>query len=415
MTGDYEDKVKIWIQNTVSLNYLQSVNQLSDNSDDLKLYEENMSKGVQQILNKKKSDGSFNIWSESRDSRVWVTAYIVKMLYMSARYTAVSNRQISEALNFITGQQSTYGSFPSNDHNYYSIGSFSQKDLPITAFCAIALMENKDFSETYQLNIDRALRYISSEAERLQGEIFSVAISAYALTLNNHESAKFLIAELEYTAISNDQEMFWNQKPDILRNTNSASMNVEIAAYALMAFLQADQMENAFKVKNWLVNQRQATGGFYRTTDTAIALQALAKFSKKFHVGDVNFNLKISDRNSQKKVFSFNSINAMQVQTQELKADWRSLFVDYVGEGAAILKISYRYDKIFEDPEEQFEITADPIRADNILQLRICTRYISEGDWDSVFLTVIEINFPNGYVYDETTFEMMKSVNVRVS
>ena len=60
--------------------------------------------------------------------------------------------------------------------------------------------------------------------------------------------------------------MYWKEDTP----TETPSIRVEIASYALMAFVKMGRIIDAVQVMRWLITERKATGGFHSTTDTVI-------------------------------------------------------------------------------------------------------------------------------------------------
>jgi complement component 4 len=367
--------------------------------------------GYQQILGKKNDDGSFSLWNEEGSARVWLTAYVVKLLSVAQNYIPISEETIRDALNYIVRQQIGDGSFLGS-YNGYSIHSKSQEGIPLTAFCAIALLENKYYKSRYQEHINRALAYIKSKAPR-NCDIYYLAISAYALALNKDKIADEVLNELKSNAIINDDQMFWYQQPKAFHSNDPPSVNVEIASYALMAFVERNRIGDGVKVMNWLKTQ-WPTGEFQSQTDTMIDLQAMVKLAKALHVPQTNFKVTINNGISQGLNFDINQQNAIEPQLKVLDKDTREIQVDVKGKGIAFVQVSYRYHSAVQELIEGFAITAVPTVTGNVLKIKICASFI-EDDRTQSGLTSVEVNLPSGYVYDPQTAEMVKAVNVRVS
>jgi CD109 antigen len=411
-SGCDEQKFKSWIPNIVTIKYLRAVDKLTPKQlQDGKNY---LATGYQYLVKTRKSDGSYSFWGESGDSSIWLTAYVAKVLAFANYLMQIVPKHLSSALDYFASRQSSDGSFSGGVQHYYDIKSKSQEGIQLTAFCAIAMLESKDYKTQYQSNISQALTYINSKVATINDN-FAFATAAYAFALNNHAQSDSLLDQLKTNAISNDDQMFWYREGKSLKSIDSPSVNVEIAAYALMAFVERNRLPEAVKVMNWLMTQRNSAGGFYSTTDTVIGIQALAKIATRLYVPGTNMDVKLEYEKGRKKNFKINPGNAMTLQVQELEKDTREISVKVEGSGFAYFQVSYSYYTIIDDPNERFAITAVPLQTGSILKLRICTNFIVEGDQTQSQMTLVEIYLPSGFVYDAQTAEIVKAANVRVS
>jgi CD109 antigen len=411
-SGCSEQQFKSWIPNIVAIKYLKSVNKLT--TKQLQDGESYLATGYQQLLGRRKSDGSYSLWGESGDSSIWLTAYVAKLLGFAKDFVTINDRHLVGALSYFTSRQKADGSFPELVRDYYYIKSKSQGGVPLTAFCAIAILENGGYKADYKLNIDRALSYINSKVTTINDN-FAFATAAYAFALNNHAETDSFLDQLKTNAIMNDDQMFWYREGKSLSTSESPSVNVEIAAYALMAFVEKNRLVEAVKIMNWLMTQRNSAGGFYSTTDTVIGMQALAKIATRLHVASTNMDVKLEYEKGRKKNFKISPANAMTLQVQELEKDTRDISVNVAGTGFAYFQVSYSYNTILDEPNERFAITAVPQQTGSVLKLKICTNFIVEGDQKQSHMTLVEVYLPSGYVYDKQTAEMVKAANVRVS
>lgn len=59
------------------------------------------------------------------------------------------------------------------------------------------------------------------------------------------------------------------------------SIDIETTSYALLTFIEANLLEDAAPVFEWLANQQNSLGGFTSSHDTAVGLQSLYKLVTK--------------------------------------------------------------------------------------------------------------------------------------
>lgn len=316
----------------------------------------------------------------------------------------INDKHIVEALNFVKEKQKPDGSFSDQVKK--------QQGVPLTAFVAVAFLENAKFKTTYKSTIDNAIGYIVSQITQMEdnADDFAMAISAYALSLNAHSDTNALLDQLKSNAIIRHYIMFWNP-------SDNPSINVEIAAYAIMAFVTARRSIEAIPIMNWLMTQRSNTGGFYTSADTVVGIQALAMIATTLHTSNVNMNINLRYDKDQKIDFDINQHNALTWQNVEMAQDSRRYMVTANGTGFAYFQVSYRFNTLLNPPARGFNLTAEVQKNSNpnLLHLKICAKYINQEPDIQSQTTLIEVFLPSGYVYDPQTAELGKSAGVKVS
>lgn len=421
-TGCNEQKFKAWIPNIAAINYLKGAGKLTPSYEaQARSY---MDVGYQNLVAITQSDGSFSTWTESTSryykketaqEKIWLTAYIAKLLGHAKEFMPIDDKILVRALNFISSKQNDDGSFPDLDNTYYR-KTDTQQGVPLTAFIVIAISENKVHKASHKATIDRGLNYIDTKLSQLNDN-FAIAIASYALALNNHPETSSYIRELIENAIVRDGKMFWYRERKSLQPGNSPSINVEIAAYALMALIAAGRSVEALPIMKWLMTQRNDAGGFYSTTDTVVGLQALGMIAKIYHTASVNMNVKFSYEKNRTINFNINPQNAMTLQYKDMEQDALNFNVNAVGTGFAYIQVAYQYNINLAKTARRFVLTVIPLSVSNpnTLHLEICARYVPEpGDVQSQ-MTLIEVFLPSGYVYDPVTADLVASAGVRVS
>lgn len=414
-TGCHEQTFNSWIPNTVGMKYLKSVGQLT------KDYEARgityLQKGYQHILTLS-TDGSYKMfYGDQTKKNTWMTAYIVKLLAFAKEFYPINDKVLSQALEYLKTQQILSGTF--TDHSpyiHFKYNSESHRGIPHTAFVAISYMETgQNYIVTYSDVIQKALKYIHTQVAKFDDN-YKIAIAAYALALNDTNGANELIKSLKEKAVKHDDFMYWhtNNKTQLDINWKPSSIDIETAAYAILAFAKAGKAEDAVPIMNWMLSHRNKLGGSFTTTDTVIAVQALSVMAKKFHKRSTNVGVKMEYENGRKKVFTIDNSNALELQTYEMEPDTRSVNCKLIGTGIAYVQLSWQYN-VKADPYSQFNINVNVIpTSKNFLHLKICASFIPNNDRSSASMTLMEINLPSGYVYDPATVGLAGPSGVKV-
>lgn len=412
-SGCTEQTFKSWIPNIAAVKYLKSINQLTKDYE--KKSEVFLTKGYQEVLKRKQADGSFSMWSETGEASTWLTAYVVKVLGHVKYLIKINDQIIFNALKFIKSKQRPEGNFNDPVASYHYISKTkSQTGIGLTAFVVISVFES-GYEEDYEEMVNKSLTYLNTHANKINDN-FAIAISAYALALGNCEAAKDFVTELDSNAIKENDMMYWYREAKVLKTDDSPSINVEIAAYAIMAYIKVERGKEAFKIMNWLMTQRNAAGGFYSTTDTVIGIQALTMIAELYHANNINIDIKLSYENNRQVEFNVNPANARNLQVSPLEADARRINCNAKGSGFAYVQVSYSFNKKTLNPSKRFEVTANPQpnNNENLLHLKICTKFIPTDDQEKSNMALVEVKLPSGYVYDQSTAALVKKAGVRV-
>lgn len=110
-----------FVPNIVALDYLTNLNKL--NSDLETKAKKFMETGYQKELTYKHNDGSYSAFGKNdKSGSTWLTAFVAKSFNQAAKYILIDTKVIKEALDFLSGIQSSNGSFP-------EVGQISHKDM----------------------------------------------------------------------------------------------------------------------------------------------------------------------------------------------------------------------------------------------------------------------------------------------
>lgn len=247
-------------------------------------------------------------------------------------------------------------------------------------------------------------------------EIFQMA-RFFNVPNQRYDSLEDCLEDLIEKAVQDDDRMFWKLDYNSVEKNDLSSINIHIASYALMAFVQANREVNSIKVKNWLLEQKIFDGdkaSLNSAVDTALALDALTTFNKKFYVP--KSRLKISFRNGNTN-FEMNFENSHMSQTRELPENTEKLNIYPEGNGTALLRIVDSYEKKLENPVRVFDLKVEiqPEKNRNLLHLKIGASFIPQDDKKVSELAILEVRLPDGYAFDSKIpgVEIVGRVRVR--
>ncbi|XP_070831511.1 complement C3-like [Chaetodon trifascialis] len=294
--------------------------------------------GYQNELAFRKNDGSFSVWS-SHQSSTWLTAYVVKVFVMANNLVAVPSNVICDAVKFlILNVQQPDGMFR-------EVGRVSHREMTgdvygadsgasMTAFCLIAMQASRVIcaATVNRLpgSINKAVAYLERHLPHLTNP-YAVAMTSYALANENKVNREILFKFVS-TALSH-----WPVPQGHI-------YTLETTAYALLALVRAEALEDARPVVRWFSQQQKVGGGYGSTQATLMVYQAVAEYwaSAKEPEYDLNVDILLSDRSKPEK-YNFNSNNHYATRISQISGINQNVSVTATGSGEATLTVTSLY------------------------------------------------------------------------
>lgn len=404
-----------FVPNIVVLDYLTTLNKLTPEIENKA--KKFMESGYQRELSYKHDDGSYSAFGKNDNSgSTWLTAFVAKSFRQAAKYIMVDEEVINLALEFLANVQAANGSFPEVGHvSHKDMQGGSANGIALTAYTLITFLENQNQFPQFRNTINKALDYIVRSFNSLEDK-YSLAIASYALHLAKHSSKDAFVAKLDMKADNKDGMKHWEK--DVSGsdeknpwNSQPNSINVEMSAYGLMAFVAGGLETEAVPIMKWLVGQRNANGGFQSTQDTIVGLQALSNLATRIYVpnSQVAITLKYNDATAAN--LNVNAANSLILQKYDLPSDVKDIEVTATGRGFSILQLSYKYNMNVTGVWPRFVL--DPqvnrLSTKDFLHLTVCTSFVPEDLTEKSNMAVMEVSFPSGYTFDTETIPFLRS------
>lgn len=408
-----------FVPNIVALDYLTAVNKLTPEIESkAKTF---METGYQRELTYKHADGSYSAFGKSdRSGSTWLTAFVAKSFNQATKYIMVDEQNIKQALDFLANVQTENGSFPEVGHvSHKSMQGGSSGGVALTAYTLLTFLENKKFSENYKHVIDKALNHVAENLEHLDN--YSLAIASYALQVAKHIKKDFSLAKLDDKATIKSGKKYWSKDaPDVEKASighQPRSVDVEMTAYALQAFIEAGREADSIPIMKWLIGERNENGGFTSTQDTVVGLQALAKLAAKMSSAGSEIDIQLKHGDGKTTSLSVNDENSLILQKHELPSTDRNFEVTATGHGVSILQVAYKYNinKAGNQPQFVLEAKINEDSTKDVLHLKVCTSFVPYEDADKSNMAVMEVTFPSGYTFDtDSEKELAETEKVKV-
>lgn len=204
-----------------------------------------------------------------------LTAYVLKVFSDSQEFGALSgdpSKILCSASRWLARQQN-------NDGSYSEISPFSTRQkmtrgdiegkVALTAFAVVAL-ESAECGNRGA--IQKAVTYLQQKVSNLRFKPYPLSLATYAFSIAKHGS-QFQSGELLWNGdimrCFDSARCYWPaDRTDLRRPTwykRPRALEVETAAYALLAYIEQKNFIKARKIAKWLVEQRNDRGAFVST------------------------------------------------------------------------------------------------------------------------------------------------------
>ncbi len=405
-SGCGEQNMLNFVPNIVVLDYLTAVGQLDDKLKKKSI--DYLEKGYQGELTYKHSDGSYSTFGSGKGS-TWLTGFVAKSFNQASRYISIEDSIVSEALEFLSQQQTEEGNFEENGSILAKSmqGGVAGKGIGLTAYTLITFLENKELKSKYKRAIKKALNYIEEHLDD-HNDIYSLAITSYTLQLADHPRKNEVLEKLLSKSKEKDGLKYWEREPENEASTNKIwtykpnSVNIEITAYALLALVEAGKQAESIPIMKWLVAQRNEHGGFQSTQDTVVGLQALAKITQKIYVADTDLAVSI-EYDGRESNINVNKENSLVLQKQEIPSTAKTITLKALGQGLVLAQISYKFNVHKSEAREWFDIQHTLQNNSDVdkMAVKVCTKFLPGTSEKNSNMAVMEVQLPSGFSYDE--------------
>lgn len=415
--GCGEQNMLNFVPNIVVLDYLKGTGQLTSKIEEKA--KKFMESGYQRELTYRHDDGSFSAFGNSDPKgSTWLTAFVARSFKQAASHISVEEAIIDKALEWLSDQQASNGSFP-------EVGKVSHKDMQggsgegiaLTAYTLIAFLENKNLLPKYQNVVNKAMDYVARNIDGLN-DVYALAIAAYALQLADHSSKDFTLSQLDGKATTDGDTKWWHKPIPESDSKNPwygkpNSVNVEMSAYAMLSFLEAGLDTDALPVMKWLIGQRNDKGGFQSTQDTVVGLQALAKLAAKISSKNNDVTIVVTYNDNQQREIKVNSENNLILQKFELPSSAKNVEIKATGRGFAIVSMGYKYNMNVTGEWPRFVLDPQVNKNSNqdYLHLSVCTSFVPTTGQNSSNMAVMEVGFPSGFTADSDTLPSLENMD----
>uniref|UniRef100_A0A0P4VGJ9 Putative alpha-macroglobulin n=2 Tax=Rhodnius TaxID=13248 RepID=A0A0P4VGJ9_9HEMI len=427
--------------------FMRLINQRNRTQEKHSFYHMNI--GYQRALSFMNPDGSFSLfrsdWNHSSPS-VWLTAFCARVFqeatfYEWENYIYIDPQVISKAVWWVLEHQTSQGSFyevswlvdrKANSSLSWPDDPVKDRNITLTAHVLIMLDTVKDLPGGLGTKVafaqGRAVNWLEKNLNLLEtyGQVYEVALVAYALMLSNAGTAETAFRILIRHAHREGGYMYWGKEqvplpPFKMENQKQFSLprlpykydasNIETTALALLVYVARQELMTESIVK-WLNAQRLTDGGWASTQDTAWAMKALTEYTNRNRLRDVSgltVTVEATSLPGQTKILHVNPNNIAHLQKIEIPSAWGTVKVQAKGAGFAILQMTVQYNVDIarfqtQPPVRSFDLRTKATfhgRNQSHITYNTCQRWLNVEESERSGMAVLDVTIPTGYIIQQ--------------
>ncbi|XP_061388154.1 thioester-containing protein 1 allele R1-like [Musca vetustissima] len=438
-TGCAEQNMVTFAPNVLVLDHLRTMRKSSEKRELVERATCHIEIGYQQELTYRHVSGAYSVFGPKAhtEENTWLTAYIIRFFIKAQRYVGIESSIINEGLAFLKSKQLSTGEF---QYTGYLFHPAHQDRYGFTAFVLLTFLESSLSRRKYKAVIDKGVEFLGDNINNIDDN-YALSLTALALQMSKHDHTNEVLTKLQKKSHSENGLKWWQS------SNPEHSNNVEITAYALMALLESNPVDN-INIMKWILEQRSKVGGFKTSQDTVVALQALIKFNEKYTSSDETL-LKVSyeawDDKGLKVIDGFLGIdpsNKQIWQQIELPTTTRLLQLKVEGQGNALVQLAYHYymplkedlmsiesdnidilarttnnssisNRIKKSHEKSFTISPmAKMSSASVMELEVCFKFKPSDKlkYRQTNMVIMEIEMPSGFVVSSDAFQDLQSI-----
>uniref|UniRef100_A0A8C6JNC5 Uncharacterized protein n=1 Tax=Melopsittacus undulatus TaxID=13146 RepID=A0A8C6JNC5_MELUD len=352
-----------------------------------------MRKGYQRELLFQRDDGSFSAFGNDDPSgSTWLSAFVLRCFLQARPFIDIDQDVLMDTAKWIVRHQKLNGEFREPGKVLHSdLQGGTNNPVTLTAYIMSSLLGFPDKQS--------ATNFLEDKLEEGISDNYTLALVTYALSWAKSIKAKEALNILNQRAEHQGEFRFWiTPASEISDSWQPRSIDIELAAYALLSHFHQDRLAEGIPIMKWLSQQRNHLGGFASTQDTVVALQALSLFAALTSAGRTEMDLTVTTPSLKiPEIFSIDTRNRFLLLT-EMAAD---------GTGFAVFQLNVIYNTKHTDQrlrsvqkQEAFDLDVD-VRDDkddkNHLTLNVCTRYLGSGTAPRSGMVLMEVGLLSGF------------------
>lgn len=386
---------------------------------------------------------------------VWLTAKVLNLL-LAAQHEEWENQLyidpkiIKKSVGFLMKYQLPNGSFKENGEIVLDRKVKESDDnstVPLTALVMVVLHNSLsslqgDSHSSAQTAYYRAKEYLEKYVTHLD-DCYHLALTAYALIEVGSTEGDAAARMLHNMRLDFGDMAYWSRTPIVThdrRQENSQkafllprefeqwdSHAVEATSYALLFYLRREGItNNTERIMRWLNAIRNWDSAFVSTSDSVVAMQALAEYAFRARLRDImnmNCTFEVTAQPTTPLQVSITNVSSVSTHSYELENVWGHVNLIAKGSGQAVvqLDVSWGVDvlRFIEQPHKKyFDLTVEEkyhqFRNKSLITTKVCASWLAMDDGSTSHAAMVEVETPTGYIFyqplaDKTVLDVQKS------
>ncbi|RMC13369.1 hypothetical protein DUI87_10904 [Hirundo rustica rustica] len=301
-----------------------------------------MRKGYQRELLFQRDDGSFSAFgNEDPSGSTWLSAFVLRCFLQARPFIDIDEDVLMDTAKWIVRHQKLNGEFQEPGRVLHSdLQGGTNNPITLTAYIVSSLLGFPDKQHAYA--IKTATNFLEDKLQEGISENYTLALVTYALSWAKSTRAKEALNMLNERAERQGEFQFWvTPASEISDSWQPRSVDIELAAYALLSHFHQDRLAEAIPIMKWLSHQRNHLGGFSSTQDTVVALHALSLFAALTAASKTEMDITVTAPSLEMpETFSIDTRNRFLLQAKEIPpAREMTITVSAEGMGFAVFQV----------------------------------------------------------------------------
>lgn len=270
--GCFEQTSSVTYPNILLLNYLRQTEQIKPEVE--MAAEEYISVGYQRLLSFEVGGGGFSWFGDAPANKI-LTAYGVMEFNDMSQVHEIDQRVIDRTIKWLKDQQNKDGSW-SPDAQYLhaeSWGSIQKSEIMPTAYITWALGETGDRGPA----VNNALTYLKNNLKSAN-DAYILALVANAFVAVDPKGATTMevLKKLVGMAKEENDAVYWESNVASVTFSRGKGADIEASGLATYALVRSGKYGDVVsKALTYLIRSKDASGLWYTTQGTVIALRSL--------------------------------------------------------------------------------------------------------------------------------------------
>lgn len=407
--GCFEQTSSVTYPNILLLNYLRQTEQIKPEIE--MAAEEYISVGYQRLLSFEVAGGGYSWFGDAPANKI-LTAYGVMEFNDMAQVHEIDERVIDRTVQWLKKQQNKDGSW-SPDAQYLhaeSWGSIQKSAIMPTAYIAWALGETGDRGA----EVNKALTYLKNNLKSAN-DAYIMALVANAFVAVDPKGATTLEVLKKLVGMAKEEKdaVYWESNVASITFSRGKGADIEATGLATYALVKSGKYGDIVtKALTYLIRSKDASGLWYTTQGTVIALRSLVA-ALGGSSEDVDAEVFVKMNGQDIKTLDINEENAdlmHQVDLTEYISKSNAVEITVKGEGNFMYELTTAYYIPWKDlprpPKPPFTIDVDydrtKLAVNDVVNVDVSITLNKPG---AAQMVMIDLGIPPGFAVQTPTLD----------